>query len=82
MAVVCHSSAAAQQRQTRLPTKFTNSRAQQLEGAGVPYEPLPESLQRIMEESWKISTTRFSPTWSSMVRSERTSDLRRQNSDE
>ena len=32
--------------------------------------------------SWKISTTRFSSTWSSMVRSERTSDLRRQNSDE
>lgn len=25
-------------------------RAQQLEGAGVPYEPLPESLQRIMED--------------------------------
>jgi hypothetical protein len=23
---------------------------QQLEGAGVPYEPLPESLQRIMED--------------------------------
>jgi hypothetical protein len=25
-------------------------RMQQLEGAGVPYEPLPESLQRIVEE--------------------------------
>jgi len=36
-----------------------------------PYELLPESLQR-----------RFSPTWSNMVRAERTSDLRRQNSDE
>jgi hypothetical protein len=24
-------------------------RVQQLEGAGVPYEPLPESLQRVME---------------------------------
>jgi hypothetical protein len=51
VAVVCHSSAAAQQRQNRLPTKFTNrARAQQLEGAGVPYESLPESLQRIMED--------------------------------
>ena len=47
-------------------------RVQQLEGAGVPYEPLSESLQRI----WKISTTRFSPTWTNMDRSERTSDLR------
>jgi hypothetical protein len=36
-----------------------------------PYELLPESLQR-----------RFSPTWSNMVRSERTSDLKHQNSDE
>jgi len=51
-------------------------RVQQLEGAGVPYEPLSESLQRI----WKISTTRFSPTWTNMDRSERTSDC--QNSDD
>jgi hypothetical protein len=29
-------------------------RVQQLEGAGVPYEPLPESLQRIMDLDYQI----------------------------
>jgi hypothetical protein len=54
VAVVCHSSAFS--RCAAAPNSVANEvhklreRAQQLEGAGVPNEPLPESLQRIMED--------------------------------
>jgi hypothetical protein len=34
----------------QLRLRKLRDRVQQLERAGVPYEPLPESLQRIMED--------------------------------
>src|ERR1700730_16366436 len=64
----------------RLPTKFTNC-ASARSNSKDPEYPTNRS-PNLSSASWKISTTRFSRTWSNMLRSERTSDLRSQNSDE
>jgi hypothetical protein len=55
-------------------------RVQQLEGAGVPYEPLPESLQRIMEDLDLPDLAQRGLTWTAQS-GRRTSDVGPQTSE-
>ena len=69
-------------RSPRSPTKSTKyaSASSNSKAAGVPYEPLPESLRRIMEDLDRPDLAQRGLTWTAQS-GRRTSDVRTQTTD-